>query len=157
MFTHEGMDNSKSSYSIKYKGRQLPNSGMREYTFHFAKKLMDAQGWESGQKLTYGFDDETGCFGFKAFEDGKDLQGWTLQNINVESANCRFTRKCREDRGYPITEGTFGVELTVAPKRVEALGSGWVMAKLPEDVFPGPAETAQASVPSTENQSVLGQ
>jgi len=154
MFEHEGMDRTKSAYGIKYKGRQLPKSGMMEYTFHFSKKLMDEQGWASGQKLTYGYDKEIGQFGFREYVEGQDLQGWTLQNINVESANCRFTRKSREDRGYPVTEGTFGVELTVTSEKVEALGSQWVMAQLPEDAFSG---TAEESLPSTEEKSEYGQ
>lgn len=157
MFQHQGMSRSKSAYDIKFKGRQLPTSGMLEYTFHFSKRLMEQQGWESGQKLTYGYDDETGTFGLKLFEPGKDLQGWTLQNINVESANCRFARKSREDCGYPLTENKHGVELKVSPERMEFLGSEWLMAELPGDVFPGTAEDAPQSIPSTDERSEYGQ
>ena len=153
MFQHHGMERSKSAYSVKFKGRQLPNSGMYEYTFHFSKKMIDEQGWEPGQKLTYGYDDENGQFGFKTYEEGVDLQGWTLQHINIESANCRFTRKCREDKGYPITEDKYGVALTVSPEKVELLGSEWVMAGLPEDVFSGTTEDAPQEIPSTDEMS----
>lgn len=157
MFQHQGMNRSKSDYEIKFKGRQLPNSGMYEYTYHFSKKLLDQQGWEPGQKLTYGYDDETGQFGFKEFEQGADLQGWTLQNINAESSNCRFSRKCREDKGYPISENKYGVELTVSPEKVAVLGSEWVMASLPDNVFNGVADEAPQSIPSTEERSEYGQ
>lgn len=157
MFQHEGMDSSKSDYEIKYKGRQLPKSGMYEYTFHFSKKLIDEQGWEPGQKLTYGYDSEIGQFGFKAYEEGKDLQGWTVQRINVESANCRFTRKCRDDKGYPVTEEKGGVKLSVSPEKVELLGSEWLLAELPQDAFLGVVEDAPQNSQSNEAMSEFGQ
>ena len=131
MFKHEGLDSGKSHYDIKYKGSQLKKSGMFEYVFHFSKKFMEKEGWKPGQKLTYAYDDENKLFGFKEFDEKTDAVGWTLQRINQESPNCRFTRKCREHRGYPLVDTKFGVGLNVQPDRVHEIGLDWVCANLP--------------------------
>ena len=133
MLKHEGLDSGKSHYDIKYKGRQLKKSGMFEYVFHFSKKFMEKEGWEAGQKLTYAYDDENKLFGFKEFDEDVDVMGWKLQRINLESSNCRLTRKCRESRGYPLVTTKYGVGLEVLPEKVNEIDHDWVCGCIPMD------------------------